>query len=376
LIAHWVWSADGWLSAYNVSYNPLFNCGMLDFAGDSVVHIVGGFSGLAGAIIVGYRGQFVKDKERFPPRFEKDKDGNWHTNDFPPNNEALATLGVLCLWFGWYGFNCGSTGALVGKNDISARVAVTTTLAASAGAISTFIFGKYFDRAPSFSLSDTLNGILAGLVAITGPCPVVTAYGAIIIGATGGIIFKLFSRLMLKLRIDDPLDAFAVHGGVGMWGLLMAGFFATKEYTQETYGAQHYDWGVFYGGSGRQLVVQIVGVIVTPLWPMFWGVVIFGFYRIIDQRRPDDTWFIFMDYSSFEVLTFGGKNEPEQDFRDPLAREMKDIPTTKKSLEDSKQSGSAIVVKNRKESDDSGTATASSDEDQPSGSHKLDELPV
>jgi len=222
-------------------------------------------------------------------------------------------------------------------------------------------------------LSDCLNGILAGLVAITGPCPVVTAYGAVFIGASGGIVFKLFSWLMLKLRIDDPLDAFAVHGGCGMWGLLMGGFFATEEFVKQTYGDQHPDWGVFYGGNGTQLGAQIIGILVTPLRPMFWGVVIFGAFRLIDMKRFDNPLFMFMDYSTFETLNFGRKTEVESAsyFKDPLVTEMNELPMKRNSTQSEKSEGNTpkevpSVSKRkpkRKDSSDSGTASASSDDD-------------
>jgi len=172
------------------------------------------------------------------------------------------------------------------------------------------------------------------------------------------------------------LDAFAVHGAAGIWGLLMAGFFATEEYTKQTYGVQHKDWGVFYGGNGTQLGAQLIAILVVPLWPTFWAVVVFGFFRLVDSKRYDNPLFIFMDYSTFETLTFGEKAtvEPALDFKDPLAREMTELPRKSNlNSEDedpekglAKGSLAATPITKRKSFDsDSGTATASSDEDRP-----------
>lgn len=230
VVGHWIWGG-GWLAAK----------GMIDFAGSTVVHSVGGWAALAGAILVG-------------PRLGKyNKDGS--SNAIPGHNIPLAALGVFILWFGWFGFNAGSTTA---GTDLSiAVIAVTTNLAAAAGAITAMItvwiqFGK-----PDTSMA--LNGALAGLVAITAPCANVSPISAIIIGAIAGVIVVLSVEFIDKvLHIDDPVGAISVHGVCGAFGTLAAGLFA-----EEAYGGVN---GLFFGGGMGQFIIQVTGVIAVFIW--------------------------------------------------------------------------------------------------------------
>jgi ammonium transporter, Amt family len=230
VVGHWIWGG-GWLA----------DKGMIDFAGSTVVHSVGGWAALAGAILLG-------------PRLGKyNKDGS--SNAIPGHNIPLAALGVFILWFGWFGFNAGSTTA---GTDLSiAVIAVTTNLAAAAGAVMAMItvwikYGK-----PDISMS--LNGALAGLVAITAPCANVSPTSAIIIGAIGGVLV-VFSVDFIdkKLRIDDPVGAISVHGVCGAWGTIAAGLFA-----QESFGGTN---GLFFGGGTSQLITQVTGVLSVFAW--------------------------------------------------------------------------------------------------------------
>uniref|UniRef100_A0A7S3EK75 Ammonium transporter n=1 Tax=Rhodosorus marinus TaxID=101924 RepID=A0A7S3EK75_9RHOD len=208
VVAHWIWSPSGWLSAENE--DPLFGVGVFDFAGSTVVHVVGGFAGLMGAIIVGPRlGRFDEDGRVTP---------------MPGHSATLVTLGGFLLWFGWYGFNTGSAGAatfviddpeLMGSTVIQV-VAANTTVAAAAGGITVLVLVRLRDGL--FDLISSLNGILAGLVSITAGCAVVEPYGAFTIGLIGGTIYVLSSWTLLLMRIDDPLDAYPVHGSCGVWG--------------------------------------------------------------------------------------------------------------------------------------------------------------
>jgi Amt family ammonium transporter len=144
---------------------------------------MGGVLGLIGAMFGGYRGQYVKDKEKYRPRFEQNSKGRWYTNDFPPSNETLAALGVFIFWFGGFGFNVGSVnGTSDSRNEIAGVVAVNTALAPAAGAVVAMLFGRFVDRAKNFSLGDAMNGILAGLTSITAGCAFVEPWSAIIIG--------------------------------------------------------------------------------------------------------------------------------------------------------------------------------------------------
>ena len=181
-------------------------------------------------------------------------------------------LGTFILWFGWYGFNPGSTLAAHGTlNDptvgtaAAARSAVTTTLSAAVAGISGLFIKRFLPpflggSPGTYDLGHTCNSLLGGLVAITAGCSVVAPYGAIVIGFIAAWVYHGASCLMRKLWIDDPLDAFAVHGACGAFGCIMIGFFATKEYAYAP------DCGVFYGGNGTLLGVQIAGVVIEILW--------------------------------------------------------------------------------------------------------------
>lgn len=230
---HWIWGG-GWLGSM----------GMRDFAGSTVVHSVGAWASLAGVILIG------------PRKGKYGKDGKIHP--IPGHNLPLAALGVFILWFGWYGFNPGSTLAAV---DGIAHVAVTTTLGASAGALAALIIS--WVRAGKPDPSMTLNGTLAGLVAITAPCASVTTGAAIIIGLIAGVLVY-FSCVFIdtKLKLDDPVGAISVHGVCGAWGTLSVGLFGSRAvdlpYWAEDTAIQN---GLFYGGGFHQLWVQFVGVV-------------------------------------------------------------------------------------------------------------------
>lgn len=225
VVGHWIWGG-GWLS----------KLGFADFAGSTVVHALGGFAALIGTIIL-------------KPRIGK------YTPDGKPNAIAghsipLASLGVFILWFGWFGFNPGSTLG-VGNGDLIARVAINTNLAAAAGGIFAMLtVWKMFGK-PDLSMA--MNGALAGLVAITAPCAFVDPWAAITIGAVGGIIVVLGVVLLDRLNIDDPVGAVPVHGLNGIWGTLAIGFFG-----RESLGLANN--GLFYGGGLVQFGIQLLGV--------------------------------------------------------------------------------------------------------------------
>ncbi|MEO7989932.1 MAG: ammonium transporter [Chryseolinea sp.] len=229
---HWIWGG-GFLS----------DMGMRDFAGSTVVHSVGGWAALAGAILVG-------------PRLGKyNKDGS--INAITPHNMPLAALGVFILWFGWYGFNPGST--LLAIGGVS-HVAVTTTLAAATGAIGALIISWIVFKKPDLSM--TLNGTLAGLVAITAPCASVSTGSAVIIGLIAGVLV-FYSCLFFEriLKIDDPVGAVSVHGVCGAFGTLCVGLFGQRaidvQYWSEETAIKD---GLFFGGGFEQLGIQAVGV--------------------------------------------------------------------------------------------------------------------
>lgn len=226
----------------------LANLGFHDFAGSTVVHSVGGWLALAGAVVLGPRlGKFGPDKK---PRA------------ILGHNLPLAALGVFILWFGWFGFNPGST--TVGDGSIG-YIAVTTNLAAAAGAVMALITSWTLLKKPDISMA--LNGALAGLVAITAPCDGVSPIGAIIIGSIAGVLVVL-SVLFFDhvVKVDDPVGAVSVHGVNGLWGTLSYGLFAM-------------DGGLFYGGGFRQLGVQLLGAGTAFVWAFGLGIVLFSVLR-------------------------------------------------------------------------------------------------
>jgi Amt family ammonium transporter len=238
IFGSWAWGGlldgGGWLE----------KLGFVDFAGSTVVHSIGGWLALAGAVVLGPRlGKYGADGK---PRA------------IPGHNIALAALGVFILWFGWFGFNPGST--TVGDGEIG-RVAVTTNLAAAAGAVAALVTSWIISRKPDGSMA--LNGALAGLVAITAPCYTVSGNAALIIGLIAGILVVLsvyfFDHI---LKVDDPVGAVSVHGVCGAWGTLSCGLF-------------NLDGGLFYGGGLRLLGVQALGVLTAFAWAFGLGLILF-----------------------------------------------------------------------------------------------------
>jgi len=224
-VGHWIWGG-GWLA----------QLGFADFAGSTVVHAVGGGIALVGAAILGPRiGKFNPDKS---------------PNAIAGHNIPIAALGVFILWFGWFGFNPGST-LSVGDGQLISLVAVNTNIAAAAGGIMAMIFIWILYGKPDASM--TMNGFLGGLVAITAPCAYVSPASAIAIGAIAGILVVGGVILIERIGVDDPVGAVAVHGFNGVWGTLAIGLFGKKSLGL-TYG------GLFEGAGLTQLGIQALGV--------------------------------------------------------------------------------------------------------------------
>ncbi len=240
---HWIWGG-GWLATLP------FGAGFKDFAGSTVVHSVGGWLGLMGALALGPRiGKFTKEGK---PRL------------IPGHSITLAVLGVFILWLGWFGFNPGSQLAADGINaDIISLVAVNTNIAAAAGGLVAMIVSWLFiTKKPDLSV--TLNGVLAGLVAITAPCAFVTPVYSIVIGGVAGVVVVYGAILLEKLKIDDPVSAVPVHLMCGIWGTLAVGIFATENGVT----------GLIAGNSG-QLLSQTIGVFAVAAWCVIAGAVLF-----------------------------------------------------------------------------------------------------
>ena len=240
IIGHWAWGPDGWL-------NTIKPAAFHDFAGSTVVHTIGGFVALAGAMALG---------PRLGRKFKRDGGGP------PPGHDmVIAAIGGVILWFGWYGFNPGSTLSAMDFQGIS-RVATNTTLAACAGGLTALAY--VYPRNKVWDCGITVNGFLAGLVAITCPCYWVSPFGAILIGGIAGVAVVLAVDFMEWVRVDDPIGAVAVHGFCGIWGTLSLGLFACGKYgaagpTGADNSAASVVTGLFYGGGTAQLVAQAIG---------------------------------------------------------------------------------------------------------------------
>ena len=245
IFGSWAWGSlyngNGWLE----------NLGFIDFAGSTVVHSVGGWVALAGAIVLGPRiGKYKKDGKMKP---------------IPGHNLPLAALGVFILWLGWFGFNPGSTTA---ANKDIAMIFVNTNLAAAAGAILAMTTAWMKFKKPDAGMS--LNGALAGLVAITSPCATVTPFSAIIIGSAAGVLVVLSVLFFDRIKVDDPVGAISVHGVCGAWGTLAAGIFNMGGTSAKIIGVQLLGIGsCFFWAFGTGLVMfkvieKTVGLRVSP----------------------------------------------------------------------------------------------------------------
>jgi ammonium transporter, Amt family len=245
---HWTWGG-GWLS----------ELGFQDFAGSSIVHSVGAWVGLAGASIIGPRlGKYGK---------------NGKPNAIPGHNLVLGALGVFILWFGWFGFNPGSQLAAAGTDNAVAigHIAVTTNLAAAAGAITAMLVAWTRYKRPTLSIS--LNGALAGLVAITAGTNVVDPMGAVAIGIIAGFILPFSVEFFDKiLKVDDPVGAISVHGVAGAFGTLAVGLFSTSS-------------GLFYGHGAAQLGIQAIGVLAFFAWAFGMGFILFTILKKLKILR-------------------------------------------------------------------------------------------
>lgn len=236
---HWIWGG-GWLA----------EMGFHDFAGSTAVHMVGGVAALIGAKMIG-------------PRIGKyNEDGS--VNAIPGHSIPLGALGVFLLWFGWFGFNGASTVCATGDEALISMgdIFITTNMAAAAGSTATMIYTWVRYGKPDVSM--TLNGVLAGLVAITAGCDMVSPAGALIIGLLAGVLVVVAVEFFdQKLKIDDPVGAISVHGVCGAFGTIVTGLFATKD-------------GLLYGGGSSFLMTQIIGVVTVAIYVAIAMTIIFG----------------------------------------------------------------------------------------------------
>ena len=265
VVTHWVWGG-GWLS----------EIGFFDFAGSGVVHMLGGVAALAGVLIVG-------------PRIGKyDEDGT--PRSIPGHSVTLGALGVFILWFGWYGFNAGSTLAAVGQ-DI-ATPAVTTTLAASAGALGAMFTAWIITGKPDVGF--TLNGVLAGLVGVTAGTASLSFGGSILVGLIAGVIMVFSVMALEKVGIDDPVGAISVHGTAGLWGLIAVGLLT----------------------SDANIGIQLIGALAIAAWAFGTSFLVFKVIDLTVGMRVTPT----EEREGLDRSEHGGEAYPEFVFQEQVAR--------------------------------------------------------
>lgn len=269
IVANWVWNPNGWLAIR----------GFNDFAGSAAVHAMGGFAALAAAIVLGPRiGKYSKDGK---------------SNTIPGHNLPLASVGAFILWFGWFGFNPGSSLGAVGNWELIGSVVVNTFLASASGGIATMIY-TYFTYS-KIDITMVINGVLAGLVSITAGCNVVGPTSAIIIGAIAGVLVDVAVVFFDKIKVDDPVGAIAVHGVNGLFGTMAVGFFAIEG-------------GLFYGGGISLLITQILGIITIALFSFTVTFIIMKFLKLtIGVRISSEDEEAGIDASSFGVQSYNNE---------------------------------------------------------------------
>jgi Amt family ammonium transporter len=277
IFGHWAWGPDGWLAMMGSDGNffPSLGTSFHDFAGSTVVHSIGGFVALAGAIVLG---------PRLGRKFKRDGGG-----PMLPHDLTIATVGGFILWFGWYGFNPGSTLSAMDFAGIG-RIATNTTLAACAAGLAAMFYA--YPKTKTWDVSFTVNGFLAGLVAITCPCYWVSPTGAVLLGAIAGVVVVVGVDLLEYLRIDDPIGAVPVHGLAGIWGTLSLGLFASGQFgATGPMGADNSAplTGLFYGGGFTVLTAQaigsaaIVGATFVTTLAMMYAINLFGVLRVSEE---------------------------------------------------------------------------------------------
>lgn len=247
-VAHWIWNAEGFL----------FKLGFADFAGGAVVHSVGGLCGFAGTLVLGPR------LWRFSNTGE--------VRSIPGHNIALAAVGTVILMVGWMGFNCGSALGIVGKLETVSLVGVNTMVAMSVGFIVSLPYCRWAEG--NYNLEFSMNAALAGLVSVTPCCAFIRTYIAVLLGVACVFVYAGLSHLILKFRIDDPLDASPLHFGTGAFGTLWIGLFADPLLLTAVYGDTYpLPGGLFYSGKLQLFGVQLLGMLVTISWCLVLGTV-------------------------------------------------------------------------------------------------------
>jgi Amt family ammonium transporter len=295
VIVHWVWAANGWLNVNNVRANFGYN-GMIDWSGSGVVHLTGAIVALVATLLAGPR------LRRFDAEFIKA-----NPSRFQSVNKVYQGLGVLFLWVGWYGFTCVSTNLSMSRSQICVKVAANTTLAAAAGALIAFICDAFFGdetvdkqyasnhpevteqpKVKRTEIRTTLNGVIAGLVAVSAGVSVYEPWAAVVVGGLGGLHAFLGPRLLAYFNIDDPVETFSLFGFSGMWGLFGVGWFARPENISAAYYGQRTKYGIWYGGDAEQWGVQLFGAGSIMLWALVMGGVLLFVLKVLGVLRVSE----------------------------------------------------------------------------------------
>ena len=313
VVVHWVWSPVGWL---NMTNSAAVSGGTIDLAGSGVVHLTGGVAALCGAIVIGpRRGRFV-----MRPPAEDDGAGTSAPHSNPPqavtlsrskpwlrsccsrlrqvvscshgkdivmpmpgHSIVLQALGTFILWMGWFGFNAGSTLSISGRtpSTVAARIFVTTTLSGATGGFASVLLGRFLSKGRTWDVTTMCNGILTGLVSITAGCATVPVWASVLIGTLSALVYRAASYFVLHvLQVDDPLDAFAVHGAGGLWGVLAAALFSTERYVQALVGDANAEGGVLLGGAPKRLGAAVLLIVCNVCWTALTSTALFLFLRV------------------------------------------------------------------------------------------------
>lgn len=286
VVAHTLWSSNGFLSITNIKL--FLGSGAIDFAGSGVVHITGGTTALYATLVLGPRRGRFYDSQGEPLDTPK---------EFPGHSVALQLLGTMVLWFGWFGFNAGSALLLRVENvgTVAAHAAVSTALSGASGGITALFTNLYIEERrtgePSFSLHMCMNGSLSGLVAITASCGLVEPWAAVVIGCVAGWIYICTSSMLVRLKIDDAVDAIPVHMFNGMWGLFAVGLFASprlllKAYDTDKHVGWLYSWG--RGSADATLLAsQFITILCIVSWTFFTMMPFFIWLNYMGWFRAD-----------------------------------------------------------------------------------------
>ena len=310
---HWNWGG-GFLNQW----------GFKDFAGGGNVHLVGGVSGLILTIFLGPR------KGRFSRKNEE---------EFIPNNIGYIVLGTFILWLGWYGFNCGSTLSATGTNSgLIGKIGMNTTICGGTSALITFFLNYLEMKTTSnkFNIPEFCNGLLSGLASVTSNCNQIEPWAAFVIGVIGGFVYFIFRKLLLRYKIDDPLNVFPIHGCCGIWALVANGFFNINS-------------GVFYGHGGNFLGTQIGGAAILSVWAAFWTTFIVLPFKILKilriSEREEEIGNDLAKHGGYAFLLDLDKVRGLDDNENPIKVSMLNEITKRKKDEEIER-GTQIVKKN------------------------------